>query len=788
MQVIKGSSPFVGGHGTNYRFTVLTDGLLRYEWSPDGRFEDRQSSFAVNRRLEVPDYSVRVSGSTLEIITSRFHLTYNKQEFSSFGLFALVLEHTRSLWRYGENKPWENLGGTARTLDAVDGRIDIGTGLMSEKGYATIDDSSSMLFEDGFVASRIPGRVDGYLFAYGHDYRSCIQAFYAVSGPTPLLPRWALGNWWSRNHAYSADSYLELVDKFKEEKIPLSVGVLDMDWHLVEDARVIEAKQTGWTGYSWNRDLFPDPPELLRQLHRRGLMTALNDHPADGIHSYEDMYEKLATAVGHDTSKKEPISFDVSNRVFFEAYFDVLLASLEDDGCDFWWIDWQQGHHSLVQNVDPLFMLNHFNFLHNAKRYPDRHPIVFSRYAGPGSHRYPIGFSGDTIVSWESLRFQPEFTATASNVGYGWWSHDIGGHMDGIKNEELTVRWIQLGVFSPIMRLHSTKSRWVAKEPWKLDHAHTVATFMRLRHRLIPYLQTMNARSALQGLPLVQPLYWEWPHHPQAYQHRNHYLFGSEILVIPITTPQSPTVRLAKTKAWLPPGRWVDFFTGRVYNGDQTVWLCRPKQRYPVFLKEGGIVPLDGDCAPTNGGKNPHSVEVVLAAGDVDGRFEMLEEDETKSQGSPAVQVDWVKTLIEYKVSSQILTITSDPRTPSREWSILLLGPSDTLQPSVRAERATVKRISKEANGTLLELGPLGSGSTAIELQGLKMGPNTTRYRLAEIERVIDNARIAYSLKESIWEVVQSLVEGHTLSVLRRLSTVEMEDDLRYAIQEYLVD
>ena len=89
------------------------------------------------------------------------------------------------------------------------------------------------------------------------------------------------------------------------------------------------------------------------------------------------------------------------------------------------------------------------------------------RYAGPGSHRYPVGFSGDTITTWASLDFQPEFTATAANIGYGWWSHDIGGHMGGIKDDELATRWVQLGVFSPINRLHSVLSPFTSKEPWQ---------------------------------------------------------------------------------------------------------------------------------------------------------------------------------------------------------------------------------------------------------------------------------------------------------------------------------
>jgi alpha-glucosidase (family GH31 glycosyl hydrolase) len=100
-------------------------------------------------------------------------------------------------------------------------------------------------------------------------------------------------------------------------------------------------------------------------------------------------------------------------------------------------------------------MLNHFQFLDSGR--DGRKGIIFSRFAGPGSQRYPVGFSGDTIVSWASLEFQPEFTATASNIGYGWWSHDIGGHMGGGRSDELVTRWVQYGVFSPIFRLHSTQ-------------------------------------------------------------------------------------------------------------------------------------------------------------------------------------------------------------------------------------------------------------------------------------------------------------------------------------------
>jgi alpha-glucosidase (family GH31 glycosyl hydrolase) len=338
----------VGGDENNrhFRLTVLTDGLLRYEWAADGQFEDRPSVFAVNRDLPTPGFRVKETSHAIEIITSRFHLTYDKKPFSPSGFSVVVKGYFNchaSVWRYGEETP--NLGGTARTLDEADGRIPLGPGVISRNGFSNIDDSTSMLFdEDGFVASRKPGhdRVDGYLFAYGHDYRAAVKALYNLSGPQPLLPRWALGNWWSRYYAYRADEYLALMDRFQEEKIPLSVAVLDMDWHLVNDQCVIKSGSTGWTGYTWNKKLYPDPAAFLTELHRRRLKVSVNDHPADGVYSYEDMYEEMSKAVGQDASTKDPVQFDIVDPKFLNAYFDVLHRGLERAGVDFIWLDWQQ--------------------------------------------------------------------------------------------------------------------------------------------------------------------------------------------------------------------------------------------------------------------------------------------------------------------------------------------------------------------------------------------------------------------------------------------------------------
>ncbi|KAN0105886.1 glycoside hydrolase family 31 protein [Hyaloscypha variabilis] len=781
----------VGGGSSKFRFTVLTPGLLRYEWAIDSQFEDRASVFAINRELPVPAFRQVSKNGTLEIITDLFHLTYEEgAQFSSSSLSAGVKGtfgcHS-SVWRYGE--ACENLGGTARTLDEADGRIPLGPGVVSKNGYTTIDDSSSMLFDaEGFVATRKSGseRVDGYLFTYGHDYAGAVKALYALSGNQPLLPRWALGNWWSRYYAYSDKEYLQLMDRFEAENIPFSVAVLDMDWHVVDDPMVKATGKTGWTGYTWNKDLFPEPEKFLNALHERKLKVSLNDHPADGVQNYEDLYPAMAEAMSHSTEHKDPIHFDITDRSFLNAFFDVLHRPLEDQGVDFWWVDWQQGSHSRIPGIDPLWVLNHFHFVDNKLHH--KRPLTFSRYAGPGSHRYPVGFSGDTIVTWDSLAFQPEFTATASNIGYGWWSHDIGGHMFGGKDDELSTRWVQLGCFSPILRLHSSSSQWTRKEPWTYGpEAEKVMTkFLRYRHRLLPYLYTMNVQSATEGLPLVRPMYWTYPELDEAYEVPNQYLFGhSGLLVMPITAPQDPVLRLAKTKGWLPPGRYVDIFTGVVYNGDRNLWICRTLEEFPVFAKEGSIITLDAATEPENGESNPENIEILIVVG-ADGEFELLEDD---GRGSSAEEVKWTRTPIKYSQADGTVTIgpSTGPVARPRDWSVRFLAldqPSD-IHVSVDSEK-TKKLVQpeKERNGLVVKVGKVSPSTPAT----ISLGSNP-KLRQNDLEAfirpILADAQIKFQLKEQIWQIV--VAKAPTTRKVSSLLALGVEENLREAVLEYVL-
>lgn len=312
--------------------------------------------------------------------------------------------------------------------------------------------------------------------------------------------------------------------------------------------------------------------------------------------------------MGIDPKTKERVRFDILSPKFMVNYFDILHHPYEADGVDFWWMDWQQGTdyrwvHQKNESgeyaderelLDPLWMLNHLHILdisQNGKR-----PMFFSRYSGPGSQRYPIGFSGDTVASWDALKFQPYFTATASNVGYGWWSHDIGGHA-GFTDPELITRWIQLGVFSPILRLHSGQSEFLCKEPWNFsgEYRPVVEDSLRLRYRLFPYLYTMNYRCHSELKQLVEPMYYAYPKCDEAYRVLTQFMFGTELMIAPVTVPRDRKSGLAETEVWLPKGDWFDMANGLHYfaaNTHRRIRTFRPIDGYPAFAKAGAIVPM----------------------------------------------------------------------------------------------------------------------------------------------------------------------------------------------------
>ena len=272
-----GMNPAAVIQGDRWRIGIITESLVRLEWQDNGKFEDHATQMIVNRdwlsddangadganradgTSNPPKFTKTERDGLLIIDTPALRLTYDMQPFSKEGLSIVVKGVANSqmnTWHYGEAQDG-NLRGTARTLDAVDGEIELGLGVISRDGWAVLDDSASNVIV-------------------------------------------ALGNWWSRYHRYTEAEYLELVDRFEQEGLPFTTAVIDMDWHLVDN---VDPKYgSGWTGYTWNREFFPDPERFQRILHEHGLRTTLNVHPRDGVRAFEDGYAKVAEHMGIDSA------------------------------------------------------------------------------------------------------------------------------------------------------------------------------------------------------------------------------------------------------------------------------------------------------------------------------------------------------------------------------------------------------------------------------------------------------------------------------------------------------
>ncbi len=627
------------------RISVLTSRLIRTEKQSDGRFCDMPTQTVLNRSFDTPSFDVTDSPSGFTVKTDDVSFVFSPEG----ELLQAVMKNM-----YDNDFRKGNLKGTRRTLDMTKGRVKIEDGILSRDGAAIMDDSTTLvLLDDGTVRPRDEylhrreNGTDRYVFAYGHDYKGALRDFYRLTGKTPLIPRFTLGNWWSRYKAYTQEEYLTLMKRFTDSEIPVTVATIDMDWHWVDikkqfgkdvseyikQNRKIDGvknnimaafQSSGWTGYSWNTELFPDYKGFLRTLQDNNYKVTVNLHPCDGVRFFEDMYDEFAQFMGIDPNSRKTIEFDVSDKKFTEGYFKFLHNRYEEEGVDFWWIDWQQGTGSAIKGLDPLWWLNHYHSIDLAR--DGRRPLILSRYAGPGSHRYPLGFSGDTLVVWSALDFQPYFTATASNAGYSWWSHDIGGHQMGRRDDELYIRWLQFGVFSPINRLHSTSNEFLGKEPWKFskDTELNATKWLRFRHRLIPYIYTMNMLTHRDGRPLMEPMYYENPEDDDAYNVPNEYWFGTELIVSPITEKISRKTLTAPASTWLPEGRYTDIFTGLIYEGGRKIKMFRDISSIPVLAKEGAIIPLAVNDR-TNDWKNPEDMEILIYRGK--GTFTLYEDD-----------------------------------------------------------------------------------------------------------------------------------------------------------------
>lgn len=662
----------------NARFTVLTPQLIRMEWSADGQFEDRATLTFVNRETPVPEFKVRESRSKLTITTPALTLTYLKNgKFSDKNLKAVFTLNGREVvWTPGMENP-QNLLGTTRTLDGADGsklKEPMEQGILSRAGWSLIDDSQRhVLTPDGsewkeWVEARPEGdRQDLYLFAYGHDYKQALADYALVAGRAPMPPKYTLGYWWSRYWQYSDNEFVDLVNKLKSMDVPIDVLIVDMDWHETWGLRKSNSpkdeygQRIGWTGYTWQKELFPSPANFLKWTENEELKVALNLHPASGIQPYEAVYDDFTKEYGW-SEKGKSVPFKIDERKWADAYFKTVLEPMERDGVDFWWLDWQQWKESkYTPGLSNTFWLNHTFFNHAERQNPGLRPFIYHRWGGLGSHRYPLAFSGDTYATWPMLAYLPYFTATASNVNYGWWGHDIGGHMfhktQKATDPELYTRWLQYGVFTPIFKTHSTKDPRIERCIWCFpDHMFLMRDAIRLRYTLAPYIYNAARENYDTGVGMCRPMYYDYPESDKAYETSEQFMFGNDILATTITQPVDSITGLAPRTIWFPEGAWFDCATGSMYEGGRTEELHYTLAENPHYAKAGSIIPMNP--ATVKNLQQPCDTLVLTFIPGGDGQLRHYEDDGMSQQ----YKTNYAVTTVSKKQEGNTVRVRISPR------------------------------------------------------------------------------------------------------------------------------
>ena len=741
--------------GKKFRITILSELLIRLEYSETGEFEDRPTELVMSRKFPPVKFEAKDDNTFLMISTSYFNLSYRKEmpfessKMSPDANLKIELTNTDKVWYY-KHPEVRNFGGTAFSLDGANGKVKSTKGLYSVDGFVSLDDSNSLIFnEDGSLGKRSDTRIDTYVFMYRRDFGACLKDYFTLTGYPPLIPRYALGTWWNRNIEYNAKGLEMLVHKFSKNRIPLSVIMLGDYWH----RQNVKMK----SGLSFDERLFKRPKRLTDFLHGRNIRMAVKINPSEGINPKEDYYLPFKAASGLDGTGVLP--FNVFNVNVLSAYFDYFIHPLMNYGVDFFWIDYNNAN-----DLTTLRTLTHYHF-DDFKQIVNRRGIVFARNGLVAPHRYPIHYTGETVVSWKNLEMMPGFNAQASNIGVSWISNDIGGYMDGTEDGELFSRFVQFGCFSPILRLSADQGRYYKREPWKWDiqTQAIVVKYLQLRHQLIPYLYSEAYRYHKIGLPLVEPLYYQNPEIYDEPLYKNEYYFGSSLLVAPITTKKDPLMSRTVVKLALPEGTWYDITNGKKYTGGRRYTTFYKDEDYPVFAPAGAILPMaildENDLNNTDA---PRAMEIQVFPGD-SCTYELYEDDGISS----LYEKDFfILTEIDYTYQKNNVTMSIRPVAgksgiipPYRSYRIRFRNMLEPTHITVTCGSDKIKETDAylDDNDFVVELPPLSTlKQITINCKGDNIELDSARLINDDLESILSDLPIQTKVKNTIGEILLS--------------------------------
>lgn len=744
--------------GNKYRFTLLTPRLIRLEYSETGHFVDEPTSFARCRDYPAFKYEKQENERLLLIRTKYFQVTYLKDKpfyggkVNPTGNLKIELLNSNNIWYYGHPEV-KNYGAPGNSIDNSNNKLNTKRGLYSLDGFSSYDDSNALIIDkNNQLKKKSEKHTDVYVFLYLNDFLECLKDYYYLTGYPPLIPRYALGNWWSRNLNYNDNSLKNIVDNFYEKDIPISLFLLDKEWHINE----YQNKKLS-SGFTWNNKYFEKPNLMINYLHSKGIQVGLNIDPSEGIVPYEKNYPTISKGLKNNAN--EIIPFNVFDINYINAYFAYLINPLNQDGVDFYWLDTNDKEYSTL-----LWALNEYHYQFGAVDYHKR-PFLLTRNSNIAEHRYPVTYSGKTVVGWDTLKMVIKYNMLATDNGNSFWAHDIGGYYKGVEDSELYTRFVQLGTFSPILKFGSEAGKFYKREPWRWDFKTYKITkdYLNLRHKLIPYLYSEAYKYHSSAIPLIIPLYYAQPEVYDDPIYNSEYFLGSEFFISPILNKEEPVMNRAIHRFYLPRGIWFDFVTGKKFIGGKQYLSFFKDEDYPVYVKAGAIIPL-AHPDNLNDTSSPKTMEIQIFPGQSNS-YKLYEDDgisELYKKGyylMSSIEYTYVKN--NYTVIVRPVKGKSGIIPAQRKYIFNFRNTkyANEVEVFINTLKVPFKKYSKGTSFFIeVENVPTTSQLTII-CKGSNIEISAERIFMDDIESIISDLQIETVLKERIDEILNSNLE-----------------------------
>lgn len=720
--------------GDKYRFSILSPRLIRIEYNKDNKFENRATSLVIKRNFGSTNFTVEQTELSLTITTEYFTLTYVKGTPMNSKNLKVKVNGTDREW-YPAHKEIRNLGSINYSLDYLENNLKLDKGLYSFDGFATLDDSTNLVLENDNFIPREP-TYDMYLFVYNKDLGLCLQDYFNLTGYPPMIPRYTLGTWWYKNDPYNMYDIDNILKEFSDNHLPISVFLLGDKWHNREE------------NFAYDRTLF-DTNILNKYYKSKRVKFGLTINPELPIYPKDPLFNTLSNAINNYDNKY--LSFIPLNNNTISIYLNTVISNLKSTGINIFNIDYNN-----EKDKQGLFLLNHYHYvIANLNEVG----VILSRNPGIAPHRYPIIYSGQTRVSWDTLKALPTYNNSAANLGITWHAHAIGGYYGGIEDDELYLRYIQFGVFNPIFILAGDTGKYYKREPWKWNQLNlsVIRTYMQLRNKLIPYIYNEGYNYHEYGVPLIQPLYYKYPKIYDEPNYVNQYFFGSRIMISPIIKKKNIEMNRVVQRIFIPSGTWYDYFSGKKFAGNKYYVNFYKDEDYPIFVKEGSIIPMSLDDTPDL----PRNMEIQIfpAENGLYSSYELYEDDGISLNKNynyiiTKMNLDRVENGYKFTITKK----DGNLNVPNRTYLLRFKNMKNPDKIIVKYQGQTKEcQAIVEKNDILLELKDI---NVYEPLEVLLLGNNLEIETISvinkEIEGILDDLEIETIIKESIDEIIFS--------------------------------